>query len=214
MKVEDRSGMKLIGIMGLARSGKTTVSDYLQLKYGFRRHSFADRLKEMMIQALDRAMPPDYCWHSTVKANIGPNRFMVDELHWRRQIYHDRTPFTRWLLQFVGTEVFRDQVDGDYWIKEWLRVYYQTPGDIVVPDVRFPNEAACLKRMGGEIWRVVRKDWEGSIEHGAGHRSETEAEAITADRIIEAPSGIENLHKAVDEIALGPWGLGEVAKDE
>lgn len=209
MKVEDRSGMKLVGVMGLARSGKTTVSDYLQEKYGFKRVSFADRLKEMCIQALDRAMPPDYCWHSPKRAKDlrAPGCVLLDESHWRRQIYQDRTPFTRWLLQFMGTEIFRDQVDDDYWVKEWLKVYYQTPGNIVVPDVRFPNEALCLKRMGGEIWRTIWVGQEASIEHGADHRSEIEAETIIADRTIQAPTGIENLHKAVDDIVRCDWGI-------
>lgn len=206
MKVEDRSGMKLVGVMGLARSGKTTVSDYLQEKYGFKRVSFADELKEKIIRALVKNPPPEFVWSFRFQKDL------PTEEDWRRMIYHDRTPFTRWLMQFVGTDLFRDEEDEDYWIKEWLKVYYKTPGNIVVPDVRFPNEALCLKRMGGEIWRTIWVGQEASIEHGADHRSEIEAETIIADRVIQAPTGIENLHKAVDDIVRCDWGItGELS---
>lgn len=209
MRMTDRSGMKLVGVMGAARSGKTTVSDYLQERYGFKRLSFADALKEMIIQALTKAPPPPvdpYVAEVHVPYGVdimaGIPKAGSEQLEgtWRSKMYTHRTPFSRWLMQFMGTEIFRDQVDEDYWIKQWLKVYYQTPGDIVIPDVRFPNEAACLKRLGGEIWRTVRLDQGEAIEHGAGHRSETEAELITPDKVLEAPTGIKHLHKLVDDL--------------
>jgi len=211
MKVDDRSGMRLYGVMGAARSGKTTVADYLQERHGFKRVSFADALKEMIIRALTKAPPPPVdAYVVEVPGRTGADLMAgipkagSDQLEgmWRDRIYVHRTPFTRWVMQFIGTEIFRDQVDEGYWVKEWLKVYYQTPGDIVVPDVRFPNEADCIRRLGGEIWKTVRLDPGKAIEHGAGHRSETEAELITPDRTLEAADGIEHLHKLVDGLCL------------
>ncbi len=194
---------RLVGLKGAARSGKTEVSKYLQSKYGYAELSFADALKEMCIRALVKSPPPDLCW------------FQQDpptQAEWRRMIYHDRTPFTRWLLQFIGSEIIRDEVDQLYWIKQWserfTRLMWQdikaSLPNIVVPDLRFPNEAAMIQRFQGEIWEIVREDFAAQeIEHGSKHQSETRRAEIVPDRTITAPEGIHNLHKAVDDIAAG-----------
>jgi hypothetical protein len=41
---------------------------------------------------------------------------------------------------------------------------------VVVDDVRFPNEAAIVRRLGGELWRVERP----GTERGTSHASEGE----------------------------------------
>ena len=91
----------IIGITGKGRSGKTTVAEYLQKVYDYKETSFAVPLKEACIRALLKNPPP------AMKE--------LTEVYWRRLIYHDRTPFTRWLLQFVGTEIVRDEIDREYW---------------------------------------------------------------------------------------------------
>jgi len=177
----------IIGVSGKGRSGKTTVARYLQEVYGYEETSFAVPLKEACLRALLKNPPP-------FMSEIG-------EADWRRLIYHDRTPFTRWLLQFVGTEIVRDEIDREYWVNAWTWDSTRKKTKLVVPDVRFVNEVQAIRRLGGEIWRVVRTNGDpgGVIEAGATHRSETEMDEIKPDHVIEAPSGIENLHRLVDE---------------
>lgn len=176
----------IIGISGKGRSGKTTVSEYLQKVYGYKETSFAVPLKEAIIRALVKNAPP------SMKELAEPA--------WRRLIYHDRTPFTRWLLQFIGTEIVRDEVDVEYWVKAWTKDNVGKADKLVVPDVRFPNEVRAIRHLGGEIWRVVRTDgFSEGIESGADHRSETQLDDFTPDYLLEAPSGIENLYRLTDE---------------
>ena len=107
---------RLIGLKGAARSGKTTVSEYLQSKHGYIELSFADALKEMLIRALLKNPPP-----AQFIFPLAPSE--LNEATWRRLIYKDRTPFTRWLLQFVGSDIIRDEVDQLYWVKQWSREF-------------------------------------------------------------------------------------------
>ncbi len=41
----------IIGLSGLARSGKNTVADILTYKYGYRQLAFADTLREIYVRA-------------------------------------------------------------------------------------------------------------------------------------------------------------------
>ena len=183
----------IIGISGKGRSGKTTVAEYLQKVYGYEETSFAVPLKEAVIRALAKNPPPAHT--------------ELEEPAWRRLIYHDRTPFTRWLLQFIGTEIVRDEIDVEHWVKAWMKDNVGRGTKLVVPDVRFPNEVRAIRHLGGEIWRVVRTDdFGGGIESGADHRSETQLDDFTPDYLLEAPSGIENLYRLTDE------RMGAIAK--
>ena len=196
---------RLIGLKGAARSGKTTVSSYLQSKHGYIELSFADALKEMCIRALLKSPPP-----AQFVFPLAPSE--LNEATWRRLLYDERTPFTRWLLQFIGSEIIRDEVDQLYWVKQWgeqfTKLMWQDikagHPNIVIPDVRFPNEAEMIQRFQGEIWEIVREGFEGKgIEHGADHQSETRRAEIVPDRTLIAGEGIHHLHKIVDEIAVG-----------
>jgi hypothetical protein len=61
-----------------------------------------------------------------------------------RKILH--TP--REMLQYVGTDLFRDLVDAEFWCKAFTKEITKYER-VVVPDVRFPNERALIKQLGG-----------------------------------------------------------------
>lgn len=73
----------------------------------------------------------------------------------------------REVLQFVGTELFREQLDPDIWVKSVFRKQYLTPV-VIVADARFPNEADFAKNHGVLI-NVKRP----IIDSGDNHASET-----------------------------------------
>lgn len=54
----------------------------------------------------------------------------------------------REVLQFVGTEMFRTQMDPDIWVKSVYRKQYGPDDIVVVADCRFPNEAEFAKSQG------------------------------------------------------------------
>lgn len=54
----------------------------------------------------------------------------------------------REILQFVGTELFRLQMDPDIWVKSIFRRRYRDDDIILVADCRFPNEASYSRERG------------------------------------------------------------------
>lgn len=62
----------------------------------------------------------------------------------------------RTLLQWWGTDYRRAQ-DPEYWVKRLQETLDRDNPEIaVITDVRFPNEAAAIKKMGGYLVKVER----------------------------------------------------------
>lgn len=81
-------------------------------------------------------------------------------------------------LQKVGTDIVR-QVDVDHWVKAlYWTIDEQRPTFALIADVRFKNEAALVKQMGGILVKVTRYNDDGSMfvdpSRSATHPSETE----------------------------------------
>ena len=74
----------------------------------------------------------------------------------------------REILQFVGTELFRLQMDPDIWVKSIFRRHYRDDDIILVADCRFPNEAS-YSRERGLLLKVERN----RPDSGDMHLSET-----------------------------------------
>lgn len=143
---------KIICISGFEGSGKDTVASVLEKHYQFKRLSFADNLKKALcvifgwkfedIQGLTKE---SRIWREQV------DPFWAEELG-----QPDFTP--RKALQLVGTNLFRNQLHPDIWIKSLKKEIIQTPGNIVIVDGRFPNEIDAIQKMGGYCIRVTRND--------------------------------------------------------
>lgn len=140
----------IIGICGFQGSGKDTIADYLQNIYGFKRDSFAATLKD------------------AVAAVFGWDRELLEgrtreSRSWREQVdpwwanrlnMPDLTP--RLVLQKWGTEVARKSWHDDIWIASLENKLSKAQNDIVITDVRFPNEIKAVRDAGGVVIRVVR----------------------------------------------------------
>lgn len=74
----------------------------------------------------------------------------------------------REILQFVGTELFRLQMDPDVWVKSVFRKQYRDDDIVLVADCRFPNEAS-YSRERGLLIKVERN----TPKSGDQHLSET-----------------------------------------
>ena len=140
----------IIGLCGFQGSGKDTIADYLQNIYGFKRDSFAATLKD------------------AVAAVFGWDRELLEgrtreSRSWREQVdpwwanrlnMPDLTP--RLVLQKWGTEVARKSWHDDIWIASLENKLSKAQNDIVITDVRFPNEIKAVRDAGGVVIRVVR----------------------------------------------------------
>jgi hypothetical protein len=140
----------IIGICGLIGSGKGTVGDIL-VEQGFTKVSFADKLKDGVatIFGWNRAM---------LEGDTNESRKWreVQDNFWTQETGRKITP--RIVLQEFGTECMRDGFDDSIWVSLLKKQMLDSPGDYVVPDVRFRNEQDMIRELGGEIWRVQRGD--------------------------------------------------------
>jgi hypothetical protein len=76
----------------------------------------------------------------------------------------------RTLMQYYGTEVMRNNIGKDVWIRSTIntaikdRDYY---GFAVIADVRFVNEWQAVREVGGKTIHVVRGRLEDKVEHSS-----------------------------------------------
>jgi hypothetical protein len=139
----------IIGFVGFIGSGKDTAADYLVNFHGFRRDSFASTLKD--------AVACVFGWDRTLLEGR-----TKESREWREQQddwWTDRLgqPITpRWILQHWGTEVCRNGFHNDIWIASLENKIRKTNDNVVITDVRFPNEIAAIKNSGGKVFRIKR----------------------------------------------------------
>jgi hypothetical protein len=140
----------IIGIAGFQGSGKDTIADYLQNIYGFKRDSFAATLKDAVAAVFgwDRELLEGRTRESRAW------REQVDPWWSKRLDMPGLTP--RLVLQKWGTEVARKSWHDDTWIASLEYKLARAYNDIVITDVRFPNEIAAVRNAGGIVIRVVR----------------------------------------------------------
>lgn len=142
---------KLIGLTGLAGSGKDTVRHFLEYFHGYKGLAFADPLRGMLASLLQSA------GHSPT--------WMVDREMKEREIPNLGVSY-RLLAQTLGTEWGRS-VDPELWVKIAASKIASSPAGErhVISDVRFPNEVDWIKRQGGVIIRIVRPGVEPVRSH-------------------------------------------------
>jgi hypothetical protein len=105
----------------------------------------------------------------------------------------------RQLLQTLGTEWGRQMIRDDIWLRvAWWRWEQLAAGGIsliVVPDVRFANEAQLIRSNGGEVWMVHRP----GVEPVAAHCSEDGIPLGLIDRLIVNDGTVDQLRERVVE---------------
>jgi len=140
----------IIGFVGFIGSGKDTAADYLVNFHEFRRDSFANTLKDAVAAVFgwDRIMLEG----RTAEARKW--REQVDQWWATRLGIPELTP--RWVLQRWGTEVCRKGFHDDIWIASVENKMRKTADNIVISDVRFPNEIKAIHNAGGIVVRVKR----------------------------------------------------------
>lgn len=186
------STCNIIGVSGRKGHGKDTIADYICLKYNFIKISFADPLKETC-----RIL------------------FFFDD----NQLYHNKkeeidplwniTP--RKTFEYIGTDIMRNNIEqllptigNDFWVKHLkYRVEKLIESNknikIVVSDVRFQNEVALIKELGGICVKVKRNNSNNTTKY-IDHESESYIDdLIDIDYDICANSGdIKGLYTQVD----------------
>lgn len=176
----------IIGLSGYAQVGKDTVANYLVEKYGFVKVSFADPIREALLK-LDPHIS-DYPGLPNIKLS-----WIVKKGGWEE--VKANSPYTRNLLQRLGTEVGREMFGDDFWVTQGL-LRAKEHDRVVFADVRFPNEALAIKHNNGLVWRVNKK---GHAPVNL-HPSEVALDNFDFDNVLLNNSDINELQKNVDNI--------------
>lgn len=147
--------MKIIGICGQIGHGKDTLANTFATNLYYRKISFAGTLKDICATLF--GWPRNLLEGDTVESRLF--RESTDEFWEKKLGIKGFNP--RYALQYVGTDVFRHHFHSDIWslaIEKRIESYKIIDEDIVISDVRFPNEADMIKSRGGHLIRIIRKD--------------------------------------------------------
>jgi len=155
---------RLLGLYGYPGSGKDAAAEVL-VDDGWHRVAFADPMKEMLI-AIDpwidvyrEEMVYAYRLSTLIKKH--------GSLEAVKRGYRE----VRRLLQKLGTEAGRGVLGPDIWVDaadDRIKDAWAAGMDVVVTDVRFPNEAKFIKSLGGYLAEVSRPGHQDN-----GHVSES-----------------------------------------
>lgn len=206
----------IIGITGKRGHGKDAFATALR-PFGFKRIASADPVKRIA-QALF-ALSEGQVHGTQAEKEAIDERWGVS---------------ARWILQRIGTEVGREgkldvfeewaigpsissvrgafQLEGiepgdpDCWINALRAKVEREPGDYAVTDVRFPNEAEAVRKLGGQVVKIVRF---GGLDGDAAsaHASEASVDAIHEDALIYNVGTLADLAAKARMVAIGARSL-------
>jgi GTPase SAR1 family protein len=128
----------IIGFSGLAGSGKTTAANYF-VEQGFRKDAYARVMKQVV----------SHLFSISIEKLLGDaeQKSQVD-LFWGLSY--------RQILQRFGTEACRHTFGEDFWEKVLWANHRNMAYNLVIDDVRFPNEAEAVLRRGGIMIEIIR----------------------------------------------------------
>ena len=154
----------IIALSGKLNSGKTTVADALVVHHGFVKKSFAENLRKIC----------------GILGGYDHNRSHTTE---EKAIFVPGWNMTRGeFLQYIGTDVIRCAYE-DAWITTLVTDIKNLDQNIVIDDMRFPNEYEAIKQMGGLCVRLIgnHMDIRANTTRDIHHTSETALDHIPLD---------------------------------
>lgn len=188
--------MTLIAITGRAQHGKDTIGQRL-VDHGFARFAFADQLKDLALY-INPIVSGDI-------RDFDEERMaaLVSRVGWEEA---KKNPEVRRFLQELGTGV-RDIIGEDAWVNALEKLWLASGREnVVITDVRFPNEARWVHRHGGQLWRVTRMVNGGEkmlpFDNGVdpNHASEVHVPTLLADHELLNCSDLMFLQAQADEL--------------
>lgn len=175
----------LLGLVGFARAGKDSVANILVRDHGYTKMGFADGVRDMA-KAIDPFVEVRH-----------PNRADTHFARYSAVLQESgyeaakANPDVRRLLQRIGTEAVRSVLGPDVWVNRTLDLS-DGMRDVVISDVRFPNEANAIRAAGGIVVRIERPGYGGTDPHPSEAQvADIETHAtITATDMSELEGGV------------------------
>lgn len=138
------AALKLIGLAGKKQSGKTTVANYLMSAHHFIQVPFSQPIKWALADLLVARNAPDNLIDAYVDGALKelPTEYLGG-----------KSP--REFMQRYG-DLGRELTKG-FWVDIAMRASSEMKANIVIPDVRFPDEVAAIRRHGGTVFYIDRQ---------------------------------------------------------
>lgn len=176
----------IIGLSGYGGAGKDSVADVLVAERDFTKYAWADALR-MAAAALNPIVAFDE--YGAVRYNAALERVGYNQAKFDY-------PEVRQVLQRMGTEVGRDLIGENVWVDTTLRRIERDgllDGNVVIPDTRFPNEAAAIDERSGLLVRVTRT----GVQAANDHPSETSLDDYDFDSHLTNSGDLDDLRSTV-----------------
>ncbi len=197
---------RLIAIAGFKNSGKTTIGRYLTEHHKWKEVYLADPIKEIVriIYNLDNSEETNNMLYGLTPE--GRDKRENEITMWGHSI--------RKGLELIGTDAFpfihnNEEYYNDIWGKIFEEKIKNISGNIVVPDIRLPNQFDMIRRLGGEIVVVSRNPDELSIpsivrkENGDHFSNYAFLDCMQdGDIIIDNSSNFEELYCKIEELLI------------
>jgi len=188
----------IIGLSGYAQSGKDTVAELLIHNYGFQRISFASPIRNAVYTLNPTIMDLDFYEPVSLVEVIDKHGWELAKTMRGNKGDYLRYPDVRRLLQVMGTDVGRGLFGETFWIDQ---AFKQADAEgherIVMPDVRFPNEARAIAARSGDVWRINRHNHTPVN----AHKSETAMDNFMFKHVIYNDSTLDDLSEEVFMLA-------------
>lgn len=192
----------IIGIAGLARSGKDTAAVHIAAREGLYGCAFADGVKRTAMEMFNLSEEQVFGLNGYDREKkVGPWDISVREI-----------------LQKVGTECGRNVFRLDFWpIRLGQRLQekqedratpmYNYLKNFIVSDVRFPNEVDWITAKGGRVIEIARPETSDLTVGIEGHASEVGGLSVNAT--VSNNGSIIQLNHALDECVDDLFATGE-----
>lgn len=173
----------IIGLGGNKGAGKNTAANVLINKYNFTEVPFARPLKALCSYVFDiefKYFDDPILKETPFKKLIWLNKSDINALIFTaNKLCTDPTKSKklmlevsknkclhspREMLQFVGTDLFRDCVHPLYWCEEYKNEVSKYD-KVVTPDVRFPNERETIRNLNGSLILIKRENFVQTDSH-------------------------------------------------
>ncbi|WP_097964591.1 hypothetical protein [Streptomyces sp. or20] len=186
-----------VGILGRARVGKDTAGQWLVDNRGYRQVAFAAPLKEAALK-LDPILQAEES-----RGDWGDGDLRIAEavklFGW--EAAKDQFPEVRRILQELGAAV--RAIDKDFWLRAAMkRVQEANEAGVpaVITDVRYPNEAASLRRAGFHLVYIERPDVEQLVHESEGALTSADATYYIRNKSGDLPGFLEDVEFVADNI--------------
>lgn len=173
----------IVGLAGYAGSGKDAAADWF-VERGYQRRAFADPLR-----AIAEAVNPVV---GRRRGRLVRYNDAIDRLGYTKA--KAKYPLLREFLQRLGTEGGRQILGEDFWVDLTLDAIEDE--NVVIPDVRFPNEVYGIFSHGGAVLRITRPGV-GPLNDHASERSLDDMRLTT----VLNDGSLADLHARLQEVA-------------